>query len=52
MIQAIQLPEEIWTENTLYKKGSIYFAVSNKSSAGAILPFKTYPALSTYNTSL
>jgi len=29
--------------------GSVYFAASGKSSAGTILLFKLYPALSTYN---
>ena len=31
------------------KIGSVYFAASSKNSAGAILPFKPCPALSTYN---
>ena len=31
-------------------KASVYFASSSQSSAGAILPFEPYPALSTYNT--
>jgi len=29
--------------------GSVHFTINGKSSAGTILPFELYPALSTYN---
>jgi len=34
----------------VYEQGSVYFANNAKSTAGTILPFELYPALSTYNT--
>jgi len=42
----------VWLLCLSYIDGSVYFAVSGKSSAETILSFESYPALSTYNAEL